>query len=418
MKLSHEVIAASWDDDMGVWEVTIKDPSGATFVDRAEILINNAGVLNNWKMPDIQGLSSFEGTVCHTARYDPSLDLKGKRVAVIGMGSSGIQVTATIADQVDQLFTWVRSSTWITAGFAQNWAGPNGENFEYSDEQKKRFQDDPLEYLHYCKQIESELNSRFKFILNDTPEAAQAKEPGNGFLEALIKPNVKVFTQRLQKITPKGFVNDDEVEHEVDVIICATGFDTSWIPRFPVIANGKNVQDVFSERLVSYLSIGVPEIPNYWMGVGPYGPLGHGSFIPIIELVSRHILAIVKKMQKENIKSLAPRRDVSEHFAEHADLFIQRTAWSGPCRSWFKQGRLDGKAAIFPGSRLVYMDLLKQPRFEDYTITYQYGNPFSFLGNGFSTKEFDGSDLSYYLGTDDSPGGLLPKKEPVNPIES
>lgn len=81
-------------------------------------------------MPDIEGLNSFQGTVCHTARYDTSLDLKGKRVAVIGMGSSGIQVTAAIADQVQQLYTWVRSSTWITAGFAQNWAGPNGENFQ------------------------------------------------------------------------------------------------------------------------------------------------------------------------------------------------------------------------------------------------------------------------------------------------
>jgi hypothetical protein len=157
-------------------------------------------------------------------------------------------------------------------------------------------------------------------------------------------------------------------------------------------------------------------VPNYWMGVGPYGPLGHGSFIPIIELVTRHILTIVKKMQKESIKSIAPRRDISEFFAEHADLFLQRTAWSGLCRSWFKQGRLEGKPTIFPGSRLVYIDLLKEPRFEDYVITYRYGNPFGFLGNGFSTKEFDGSDLSYYLGTDKSPGGLLPKKELTNGV--
>ena len=150
-------------------------------------------------------------------------------------------------------------------------------------------------------------------------------------------------------------------------------------------------------------------VPNYWSGVGPYGPLGHGSFIPIIELVTRHILTIVKKMQKEDIKSLTPRLDISEFFAEHADLFLQRTAWSGACRSWFKQGRLDGKPAVFPGSRLVYMDLLKEPRFEDYTINYSHGNPFAFLGNGFSTKEFDGSDLSYYLGTEENPGGALPR---------
>ncbi|KAK5065111.1 hypothetical protein LTR84_000947 [Exophiala bonariae] len=464
MKLNHEVMAASWDELRGVWEVTVRDlQNDVTFTDTAEVLINNAGVLNNWKMPNIDGLSSFEGVICHTARYDTSLDLTGKRVAVIGTGSSGIQVTAEIADKVGQLYTWIRSPTWVTAGFAQNWAGPNGTNFECmsilpacdkwlslesdSKEQKTKFEQDPLEYLHYCKQIESELNQRFKFILNGTPEAAQAKEfstdqmkerlggneelinkiipkafnvgcrrptPGNGFLEALTRDNVKAFVQGLQRITPSGFVNEDGVEHEVDVIICATGFDTSWIPRIPIIANGKNVQENLAQSLVSYLSIAVPEIPNYWMGVGPYGPLGHGSFIPIIELVTRHILTIVKKMQKENIKSMAPKRDISESFAEHADLFLQRTAWSGVCRSWFKQGRLDGKPAVFPGSRLVYMDLLKEPRFEDYEIVYQHGNPFGFLGNGFSIKEFDGSDLSYYLGTDDDPGALLPTRAYTN----
>lgn len=87
-------------------------------------------VISNWKMPNIEGLNSFEGVICHTARYDTSLDLTGKRVAVIGTGSSGIQVTAEIADKVGQLYTWIRSPTWVTAGFAQNWAGPNGANFE------------------------------------------------------------------------------------------------------------------------------------------------------------------------------------------------------------------------------------------------------------------------------------------------
>lgn len=81
-------------------------------------------------MPEIDGLGSFRGVVCHTARYDTTLDLTGKRVAVIGTGSSGIQVTAEIADKVRQLYTWIRSPTWVTAGFAQNWAGPNGTNFE------------------------------------------------------------------------------------------------------------------------------------------------------------------------------------------------------------------------------------------------------------------------------------------------
>jgi hypothetical protein len=133
--------------------------------------------------------------------------------------------------------------------------------------------------------------------------------------------------------------------------------------------------------------------------------------LPIIELLHRHFLTIVKKMQSENIKSLTPRREVCEAFKEHADLFLKRTAWTSGCSSWFKQGKVDGPLAMWPGSRLTYFELLEKPRYEDYKIDYQSNNPFSFLGNGFSTKEYDGSDLSYYLGTEENPGGMIPENK-------
>lgn len=85
---------------------------------------------SNWKWPAIKGLHDFRGTLCHTAKYDTNTVLDGKRVAVIGVGSSGIQVTANIVNKVSQLYTWIRSPTWITAGFAQGHAGPNGANFK------------------------------------------------------------------------------------------------------------------------------------------------------------------------------------------------------------------------------------------------------------------------------------------------
>lgn len=121
-----------------------------------------------------------------------------------------------------------------------------------------------------------------------------------------------------------------------------------------------------------------------------------------------NIIEILKKMQKEKIKSLTPRREVCEKFTEHADLFLKRTAWSGDCSSWFKGGSRDGKLTMFPGSRLVYFDLLRSPRFEDYHIEYQSENGFNFLGNGFHVMEFDGSDISYYCGTVENPGANLP----------
>lgn len=442
MKFKHQVEKAVWNEEQGLWEVTIRDlTTDQTHVDHCNILVNGNGVLNDWKWPDIPDLHSFKGVLEHTANYTEGRDLTGKRVAVIGIGSSGIQCISQIASQVKQLYAWVRTPTWITAGFAQKFAGESGANFHYTAKQKEEFMKNPDLFLKYSKMIESELNQRFKFILKNTKDAEAAKAfaanemktklngnenlieamvpknfgvgcrrptPGNGFLEALNRDNVHVFTNGpIEKITPGGFVDGDGKEFEVDIIICATGFNTSWIPRYPVIGEGsRNIQEMWKDRPVpSYLSLAVPYMPNYYTVTGPYGPLGHGSFLPIIETLLKNVVTVAKKMQKDRIKKLVPREEVALQFTDHADLFLKRTAWTDACSSWFKQGRIDGPLPMFPGSRLTYLELLGEPRFEDYHITYRNSkNMFEFLGTGFHAREFDGRDLSYYLGILDEVG--------------
>ena len=224
--------------------------------------------------------------------------------------------------------------------------------------------------------------------------------PAPGYLEALVAPNATVFTDHLEQITEKGFLDAQGNEHEVDAIICATGFDTSWVPRFPFI-NGKGVdlKDMWTpNNVTSYLSIGVPTFPNHFSFCGPYGPLGHGSFMPLIEQWTKYMFDVISKAQVENIKSFTPRLDLSSQFRQHADLFLQRTAWTSPCRSWFKQGKKDGQAVVYPGSRLSFFHLMEKPRYEDFDIEYWDDNRFAFLGNGFDTREFDGRDITNYLG--------------------
>ncbi|TKA49841.1 hypothetical protein B0A49_12148, partial [Cryomyces minteri] len=111
-----------------------------------------------------------------------------------------------------------------------------------------------------------------------------------------------------------------------------------------------------------------------------------------------YMFAVIEKAQVERIKALTPKMTISHQFRQHADLFLQRTAWTSPCRSWFKQGKIDGQAAIYPGSRLHFLELLKRPRYEDYEIEYLDDNCFAWLGNGFETREFDGRDITNYLG--------------------
>lgn len=130
IKLRHRIEHLEWDSEVGLWHCTVRDlETDTVFQDSAEFFINAGGVLNNWKWPDIPGLHDFKGKLMHSAKYEEGYDLSGKRVAVIGAGSSGVQIVAAIQQKVQHLYHWVRSPIWITAGFAQTWAGKNGANF-------------------------------------------------------------------------------------------------------------------------------------------------------------------------------------------------------------------------------------------------------------------------------------------------
>ncbi|KAK4561381.1 hypothetical protein LTR86_004698 [Recurvomyces mirabilis] len=433
VKLQHQIDHAAWDAEAGVWRFKVKNIiTGDVFDDEAEFFINAGGVLNNFKWPDIPGLHTFKGKLMHSAAYEKGYSTEGKRVAVIGAGSSGVQIVAKLTKTSSHLYHWVRSPIWITAGFAQTWAGSEGSNFEYTPEQQKYLEENPKKYLEYRKQIENELNQRFKFIIKGSQEAKDARDfsykqmskllqgderlvekiipknfnpgcrrptPAPGYLEALVAPNATIFTDAIGSITEKGFLDHEGQEHECDVIICATGFDTSWRPRFPLInGSGVDLRDFWADEVVSYLSIGIPTFPNHFTFCGPYGPLGHGSFMPLIEMWTKYMFDVIEKAQVENVKSFNPRLDLSKQFRQHSDLFLKRTAWTSACRSWFKQGKIDGQAAIYPGSRLHFFHLLERVRYEDFEMEYWDENRFAFLGNGFDTREFDGRDITHYLG--------------------
>jgi cation diffusion facilitator CzcD-associated flavoprotein CzcO len=434
VKFKHRISRAEWLDQEGKWKITImrNDNPADTVVDYADFFINAGGFLNTWKWPQVKNLETFQGPRMHTAAWDNTVDLKDKKVLVLGIGSSGVQVVPAILDTVSQLYVVARSATWITAGFAPKYAGKNGENFAYSEETKQRFREDPQLYLSYCKGVESELNQRFKIVVNGSTDAINARSysekemqrkltsrpdlldhlmpkdfgigcrrptPGNGFLEALANPKTTTLTQELDSITPTGFIAGDGTHHECDIIVCATGFDTSFRPQFPIICNGRNVQDDYNDpNNLGYLGIGASEVPNYFVFCGLYGPIGHGSVCPMVEAYTNYVFQILEKAQVEDIKKMQVKRSVAQQFSAHADLYVNRTAWSGPCSSWFKAGDKNRKPTIWSGSRIHYLRMLQKPRFEDFDIEYLSGNAFNYLGDGFHVSEYDGSDLTWYYG--------------------
>jgi hypothetical protein len=173
------------------------------------------------------------------------------------------------------------------------------------------------------------------------------------------------------------------------------------VPRFPIIANGINLQDIYREKPVGYLGVAAPQMPNYLTIYGPYGPLGQGSAMPMIDIFVKYITQMIDHIQLEDVKSITPKQTVIDQYAEHADLFNDRTVWNAPCRSWFKGNKVDGRIMLHPGTRNQYMMLMTTPRFQDYDIKYRSKNMWNWLGNGFSTRDFSGEDLTWYLGVVD-----------------
>ena len=153
MQFSSKILSATWDEDSGKWLLEVSQ-NGKTKADSADIFVNGAGFLNKWKWPNIEGLSDFKGKLVHTADWDADYDLEGKRVAVIGNGSSGIQVVPAIQPKVSKVVNYVRNPTWISINICAEQT-KDGHNYPYTVQDKKRFREDPGALFELRRKLET-----------------------------------------------------------------------------------------------------------------------------------------------------------------------------------------------------------------------------------------------------------------------
>ncbi|KAF5710203.1 sterigmatocystin biosynthesis monooxygenase stcW [Fusarium mundagurra] len=459
VKTGHKVVGAQWLEDHQTWRVTVNKTDGrdlvisspgisdgeteTTFDDECDVFINCSGFFNNWKWPkNVADRSEFQGKLYHTAAWpqDAETDLDGKTVALIGNGSSGVQVLPAIIDRVKKVYVHIRSPTWVTTSFAAKFAGPGGANYNYTEEQKLTWSADPAAYLEYRRQIEKELNSRFGLYIDHTPEQKAAREfgiaemtsklraggkeellqamlpdfavgcrrttPGNGYLEALCHPKCEVIWGKVDAFTADGLTTSDgTVTSGIDAIICATGFDLSCAPRFPIIGrNGVNLREQWLKNPHAYLSVTATDMPNYFTMMGPNSPLGHGSIVTAIEMVTKYICNLIHKLQTQNYSYVVPKAHIAGAYQKHALAWLRRTAWASHCASTYKNGTVDGDLnSLHPGSRLHYFELLSAPRYEDFewqSLCDSEDMTFAWLATGFTAAERsadENTDLTWYL---------------------
>ncbi|KAL1795478.1 hypothetical protein ACET3X_005702 [Alternaria dauci] len=403
---NHKVTGAVWDEGAKEWNVIIQKPEGSEFTQSCDFLINASGVLNNWRWPAVSGLETFKGPLLHSAAWDENVDLTGKRVGLIGNGLH----LARIASHVTTFF---RSPTWISPTKGM-------EYHEYTEEERAAFRNVPGKHLQMRKATEKataadtfpllitgsasnlaaerymreqmklklrndELASR---LLPKFPVGCRRFTPGVGYLETLSKDSVTVIFDEVVKLTPTSCITRNNTEVELDALICATGFDTSFKPRFSIIGRGgKDLREEWADEPRSYLSIAAHGYPNYYMFLGPNSPVGNGPFIVAMETAADYIAQLMNRWQKEDVTSFDLKPEAVNDFIQQKDAALSRTVWASDCPYWYKDRRTGRIIALWPGSTLHYMEALAQPRYEDYYITYRSGNRFAYFGNGFSQTE-------------------------------
>ncbi|KAL3455430.1 hypothetical protein BJX64DRAFT_297637 [Aspergillus heterothallicus] len=449
IRYRHAIKSAVWNEEKAKWALEVEN-DGGRFQDEVDVFVNAGGVLNNWKWPTIPGLHTFQGKLIHSARWDQDYDFTGKKVAVIGIGSSGIQIVPELAKVARSLDVYARSKTWISPAPGINEPTENDPEMddEYNFTEKTlRIFSDPAVLRKYRAAIMDRRSSNFKRFIADSELQVRAQEvfrrtmserlgdgkkgrraaqnlipdfpvgcrrltPGPGFLEALTQEHVEIYWDGIVRIGENGIFtrspNDDaseekEVLKEYDVIVCATGFDTSFRPSFPII--GRNGVDLATKWDASppeaYFSFLVPDMPNYFCFIGPNATISNGSLVLGIQATAVYIYRWLHKMQIEHLRSFEVRQDVTDEYNQHMQTYLSRTVWSKNCRSWYKRGTIDGPVvAIYGGTTFHFIEAVKEPRWEDFAIERSPSeggdgvvNRFAYLGNGFTRSESRGGSI-------------------------
>ena len=434
VKLGHRVSHAQFDEASGKWNLKV-DTKDGTIDDTADVLVSAVGFLSKWRWPNITGLHDFKGELMHSASWDTSFDPAGKRVGVIGNGSSAIQIVPQIVEKAQHLTNFIRNPTYITPGLGSGAIGGKVQ-YIFSEEEKRNFRENPEALKQYRKKIQAASNKSFDMFVKDSDAqkaarkatAEQMKErlgnneelaakltptyevgcrratPGPLYLESFTRDNVSLITDPICRIAETGIVTKSSEGSEslckLDAIICATGFDVSHRPPFPLIGRkGVSLSDYWETEPMSYMSLCASGFPNFFTFTGPNAPVGHGSLMAGLGWSADYMCKWIHKMLEEDIKYVDVKQEALDEFNSYSDEIMQTLAWSGGCQSWYKNHRVDGRVtAVWAGSVLAYHDMIKDLRPEDFDIKYRSKNRFRFMGNGRTWREYSpDADLAFYL---------------------
>ncbi|QDQ97252.1 flavin-containing monooxygenase [Tomitella fengzijianii] len=363
-----EVLGADWDGDAAHWRVQTTDGDYT-----ADAVIAAVGALCEPALPDIKGISGFQGELFHSSQWNHDADLTGKRVAIIGTGASAIQIVPSIAADVAHLDVYQRTAPWVMPRADRRYSPAERFAFRHVPGFQRLARAGvyamretqvvglarvpallkPLQLaarLHLRRGIKSRA-LRTK-VTPDFTIGCKRMLISNDYYPALDRDDVDVVTDRIREVTAHSIITEDGSERAVDALIVATGFHVTDSPTFEVIRgrSGDSLAETWRRiGMQAYKGTTVAGFPNMFFMVGPNTGLGHSSMVYMIESQINYVVDAVSTMHRRGLATVEVRGDVQDGYNRDLQHQLGPSVWmTGGCASWYLDSH-GNNTTLWPG---------------------------------------------------------------------
>jgi cation diffusion facilitator CzcD-associated flavoprotein CzcO len=378
VQLNCELLGAEWVPDERRWQIETSDGTLS-----ARVLIAAPGLLSEPRIPDIPGLDRFKGATFHSARWDHSYDLDGKRVAVMGTGASAIQIVPRIQPQVEQLYVLQRTPPWVLPHNDRE-IGPALKAIYRRFPPAQRLARESVYWMRellcagfvafrpLLKIVEAMARRQIRKQIDDpelrervTPDYAVGCKrllPSESWYPALQEPNAELVTAGVAEIGEHSIAFADGSEREVDAIVFATGFSPTDPPLARRIRrrDGESLSEAWAQSMRAYLGSTVAGFPNLFFLWGPNTNLAHSSVVFMAESQLSYVIDALKTMRRDGSAAVEVRREVQDAWNAEIQEKLAGTVWNtGGCVNWYMDRNGDNPI-MWPGFTFTFRRLTRR----------------------------------------------------------
>jgi cation diffusion facilitator CzcD-associated flavoprotein CzcO len=384
LRLNATVVSAVFTGS--AWQVETADGS----VLEADFVIAATGVLHHPHTPAIPGLDAFEGDVVHTARWDDDIATDGRRIAVIGAGSTGVQIVSALQPAAERIWHFVRTPQWVMwapMGLPQPavlgkalrrlpavnralynmllWGSGILADITTRPSWRRRLVQDYARWSLRVQVRDPELRER---LTPDYQPLCKRQVVSGSYYRALRSPNAELVTEAIEQITPNGIRMADGRDIDADLLVFATGFRAHNYMR-PMNLRGRDgvsIDDAWAKGPRAYRMTAIPGFPNFFTVLGPNSPTGSISLQYSAELTARYITHWLRRFRDDEIDTVEVTEEATTQFNDDVAAALGPTVWNTGCNSWYLTD--DGNVDLWPYDRKTMTYMLAEPDDRDYHV--------------------------------------------------